>query len=215
VEALVFTDQALVAYQEAGDASGFAEILASRFITLRHLFEKTGDKKYLILAKYCAESSVEIADLSENEADKALPLASLAKAQELLGEYDRAVKNYRQVLEILENNPPGRHDRPAVRADFKVDLVTCEYRTGDKSALERAVEALSELEKAEETDEYAKKVWLSGGHMRIAEVVFVDDPELAKIHLAKAKEIIYADERLSLRLEQWKKLVEKLGVTGI
>src|SRR5687767_12999022 len=82
VEALKFTDEATVAYQQEGNASGFAEMQASRFLTLRHLYEKTGDRKFLILAKHAAEAGVEIAEEAEDARALALPYSNLAKALE-------------------------------------------------------------------------------------------------------------------------------------
>lgn len=205
LKALQLTDEAMVAYQEAGDELGFAEIQASRFLTLRHLFEKTDSKHYLVLARHAAMASVEIAETSGNKEALAIPLFNLAKAQESLGQLDEAIESYRKAVDNIVNNPPATHNRPSVIADFKVHLTTAEYKNGDKTALERAISALSDLEKADE-ESYNKNVWLSGGHMRIAEILREDNPEEAKKHLQKAKEIIDADPRLELRKNQWEKL---------
>ncbi|MBI4036376.1 hypothetical protein HY386_00670 [Candidatus Daviesbacteria bacterium] len=221
--ALELTDQATVSYQQGGDSLGFAEVQASRFLTLRHLFEKTDDKNYLILAKHTAMASVELAQASGDKQALALPLFNLAKAQETLGELPDAVATYQKAVENIINNPPEPHKRAAIVADFKVHLETCAYKAGDKSALERAEKALVELEavpvlsdedfeaggkKLEFNQEvaYNKDVWVSGGHMRIAEMLREDDPPQAKEHLQKAKEIIDANPQLKLRLAQWEKL---------
>lgn len=213
-KALELTDQAMVAYQKDGDSLGFAEVLASRFLTLRHLFESTGDRKYLILAKHSALSSVEIAQASNDKTALAIPLFNLAKSQETLGEIKEAVESYKQAVDNLVNNPPAVHkteDRPAILADFQIHLSTCEYKNGDKSALERAEKALGELEQNPDISDYNQHVWVSGGHMRIAEVLMSDDPGKAKEHLQKAKGIIDGDPRLKLRLEQWQKLSQQFS----
>ena len=44
--------------------------------------------------------------------------------------------------------------------------------------------------------------------MRIADMLKEDNPEKAKEHLQKAKEIIDNNPDLKLRAEQWKKLTE-------
>ena len=207
-EALELTDQALIKYQEESSVLGFAEIQASRFLTLRHLFEKTNDQNYLILAKHSALSAVEIAQKNGNKEALVLPLFNLAKAQETLGELSKAVNSYKEAVGNMINNPPKEHNKPAVLADMKVHLDTTEYKNGDKTALERAEKDLAELEQAEEMD-YNKHVWTSGGHMRIAEMLKTDNPGKAQEHLQKAKEIIDADPNLTLRKTQWQKLAEK------
>lgn len=209
IESLKMDIDAMNAYQREGDQLGFAEIQAEMFLTLRHLFEKTEDQGYLILAKHAAMASVELAERSGNKSALAIPYFNLAKAQETLGEFSVAVENYKKALENLKNNPPEAHQtegRTAMMADFKVHLSVCEYKAGDESALKRVDAALAELEQGTEIADYNKHVWLSGGHMKIAEILREDNPEKAKEHLQKAKEIIDTDERLTLRKQQWEKL---------
>ena len=209
LEALELSDQALIKYQEESSVLGFAEIQASRFLTLRHLFEKTNDQNYLILAKHAASSAVEIAQKNGNKEALALPLFNLAKAQETLGELSKAVNSYKEAVGNMINNPPKEHNKPAVLADMKVHLTTTEYKAGDKTALQRAEEALTELENNPDISDYNQHVWVSGGHMRIAEMLKTDNPGKAQEHLQKAKEIIDADPNLTLRKTQWQKLAEK------
>lgn len=213
-KALELTDQAMVLYQEEEDKLGFAEIQASRFLTLRHLYEKTGDRNYLILAKHAAMSSAEIAEASGDKTALAIPYFNLAKAQEELGELLNAVDSYKKAVENITNNPPEPHNvtqRPAIVNDFKVHLSVCEYKAGDKSALERAEQALSELESHPDVEDYNQHVWVSGGHMKIADALRIDNPEKAKEYLQKAKEIIDSDDRLILREKQWEKLAQSFS----
>ncbi len=210
-EALKLADEALIEYQKEGDLLGLAEIEAEKTLIYRHLYQATDDQNYLILAKYSAKAGVEIAEKSGNKQSLALPYFNLAKAQEELGEYSKAVENYQKSLDNIIQNPPEEHkinQRPAMIADFKVHLFTCKYKAGDKSALEKAEQALKELEEGAEIAKYNKDVWLSGGHMSIAEMLKIDDPEKAKEHLEKAKEIIDANPDLKLRKAQWEKLTQ-------
>lgn len=205
LEALKLTDEATVAYQEEGDKSGFAEIQASRFIALKHLFQKTGDKNYLTLAKHTALSSVEIAEGSSQPEALAIPYLNLGEAQAQLEEWQEAADAYTKAIDCFTKNPPPTNNRPAVLLNIKSHLCQAEYKAGDKSALQRAEELILELEKQDE-DSYNKNVWLSGAHMRIAEMIHKDNREKALEHLQKAKEIIDSDERLVLRKGQWEKL---------
>lgn len=208
LSALKFQDEAMLAYQKDGDILGLSEIIADRYLVLFHLFGKTQDKNFLVIAKHEMMASVEIAEASDNKQALAMPYFNLAKAQESLGEFQEAIKSYQLAVENMLNNPPAQHNRPAILADMMIHLSTCEYKSGDKSGLERSIAALVDLEGADEV-KYNKDVWLSGAQMRIAEMLIEDDPDKAKEHLQMAKDIIDANPDLTIRLEQWKNLAKK------
>lgn len=208
-KALALADQALLAYQKEGDEKGFAEALTSRFLTLRHLYHETGDSNYLVLAKHTAMAAVEIAQSSKDPTALALPLFNLAKVQEELNEPSSACQTYQQSLDNLINNPPSEHNRAGVIADFKVHLYSCLYKSGDKSALEKLLQATTDLEGSNET-KYNKDVWLSGAYMRLAEILRSNNPPQARENLQKAKDIIDTNPDLKLRAKQWEKLSIKL-----
>lgn len=225
LEALKLQDEAMLAYQKDGDVLGLAELLADRSIVFRHLFDDSGDKNLLIISKHEMEASVEMAESSGNKEALALPYFNLAKVQESLEELNEAVANYQKALDNLTANPPQNHNRATVIADFKVHLQTCKYKAGEKVALEEAEKALSELEAVPTVSDeqfeqngnkldynqeitYNKNVWLSGAHMKIAEILKEDNSDKAKEHLQKAKEIIDSDSRLTIRLKQWEKLAK-------
>ena len=205
-KSLTYNDDALFAYDEENDTLGFSEGIACRSITLRVYANLHDSRRILTLAKYEMMASVDLARQSGVRDALPLPLYNLAQIQEDLGEFDEAVKNYSEAAEGMEKNSPENHNRPSVLANMKIHLATCEYRAGDKTALERAEKALRDLEKSEEPSKYNKDVWVSGGYMRIASAVKDDKPEDAKSSLAKAKEIIGSNPDLTLRKQQWEKL---------
>ena len=219
---LVF--EALEAYLKDKDYVGASEVLADGSITLRNRAELTGESGYMIVAKHFAMSSVEMAEKSGEKEALAVPYFNLAKVQEAMEEFPEAVLSFQKALENLEQNPPYSHkNRPAIVADYKIHLFTCQYRGGDKSSLDKALGALEELEAVESSDErtsygderefegtYNKLVWLSGAHMDIARMLKDDDLSQAREHLDKAKEIIDSDERLKIRARQWEKLAKEL-----
>lgn len=210
LKALQLSDEAMLAYQKESDILGLSELLAERSLVLRHLADDTDDKNFREIALAEMLSSVKMARKSNNLETLALPLFNLGKVQEELDEIDEAVKNYQDALDNLQTHPPQPHgDRPAMVADFKVHLATCEFKNGDKSALERAEQALKDLEAADE-EKYNKDVWISGGHMRIASILKGGNPEQAREHLQKAKEIIDSNPDLKLRKAQWEKLTKSL-----
>lgn len=204
LQALKFTDEAMLAYSEDKDLAGFAEILASRFLTLRHLSDSTGDKNFLIIAKHTVMSSVEIAEKSADQSATALPKFNLAKIHEELGELDEAIKVYKEAISIMKANAPKEHDRPAVIFDMENHLSVAEYKNGDQSAEQRAITAIESL-RATNEPQYTKDVWMSGGYMRLAEAT------KNKEYLTKAQEIIDANEELVLRKKQLEKLSQKLA----
>jgi tetratricopeptide (TPR) repeat protein len=203
--ALKYTDEALLAFSDAKDSLGFAEILASRFLTLRHLFEQTGDKNFMILAKQDVLASVEIARKSGNAKALAMPLFNLGKAYETLKEFGKAVESFKEALENMKSNPPEDHGGDAEIAEMTIHLSFVQYKTNDKQALERLELAIDALSKAEE-DKYKKDVWLSGGLMDLADALKNDNPIKAKEALEKAREIINANPDLTLRKKQFAKL---------
>ncbi len=205
-KSLDFNDKALFAYDTDNDPLGFAEGIACRSITLRVYANLHDNRRILTLAKYEMMAAVAIAKESGKKESLAMPLYNLAKLQEDLGELQDAVHTYKQAVDNMENNPPERHKNPSVLADMQAHMTTCEYKAGDKTALERAKKALSVLEEAEEPNAYNKDVWITGGYMKIADVLRKDDPKKAREYLQKAKQIIDANPDLELRKKQWEKL---------
>lgn len=203
---LQFADQAAIQYQKENDLLGLAEVQSTRANTLKHLYHQTESKVYLILTLHAAQSSVDIAKLSGDPTAKALPYHKLGTILRLANRLKEAVVAHQKAVKHITKSPPPRHDRPAVHLNFKNHLYTCMYLAGDKKALEKAEQTITELTKTKEVSQYNKDVWLSGGHMRIAQMLKKDNPVKAQEHLAKAKQIIDSNPKLKLRLEQWQKL---------
>lgn len=232
IEALKLGDEASAAYQKDGDRLGYAESLADRAIVLGHMAEKSEDPFFatanLINARNTAKTAVEIAQYSGDATSLAIPYIRFGRAQENLGELSEAIESYRAAVENITKNPPPTHKRAAVIADFKNHLTTAEYKAGDKSALQKAEKALKEFDQVEPlTDEqlnnqngqlnfnqepaYNFHVWLSGAHMRMAEILLTDNPTKAQEYLSEAKKIIDANPDLTIRLGQWEKLAKQLS----
>lgn len=204
-ESLIFNDRALFAYDTDNDSLGFAEGIACRSITLRVYAGLRASRRFLTLAKYEMLGAVSIARESGDKTALALPLYNLAQLQEDLGELPSAVTTYKEAAQQMQQNPPAMHNRPSVLLNMKIHAQVCEYKAGDKSALEKAEKSLIDLEAADESNTFNHDVWVSGGHMRIAEAL-ADNPDRAHKHLEDAKKIIDANPELILRKQQWERL---------
>lgn len=219
LRALLLADEAVYYLLQEGNLVRAAEAFAAKLLAYRHLYQKTNDRSYLLAGKHAVMTGVEIAELSGDKTALAIPYFNLAKVQEELGDVATCVDSYKKAAMYITNNPPPSHNRPGVVADFKIHLAIAEYSAGDKSALGRAEKAIEELKNSGERNvsKYNEDVWVSGGYMRMAEVVRVDDPKKAEECLTKAKEVIDSNPELTIRMDQWKVLAEKIGkvVTGI
>lgn len=212
-DALKYTDEAMLAYQKGKDYLGLSEVQASRQNTFEHLFRATHDSAYLLLQRHAAQAAVEIAEMSGIKEALGIPYHNLAKYYSEVGEYAQAAKYFRQAVECLERFPNPSQSRPSVIADIRGHLYAVEYKAGDKNALERALQALADLELAEEPSTYNKNVWLSGAHIRIADMLKEDNPEMSRTHYDAAKKIVDSDSRLILRREQLKALEKAIQKT--
>ncbi len=211
LKALEYTDQATLAYQKDDDLLGLSEAQSSRQSTFKHLYRQTEDDVYLLLEKHASLAAVEIAEQSGIKEALGIPFHNLGKYYFETKEYEKAADTFKKAVDNLTVSPSERHSRPSVIADIQGHQFAAEYHTGDKSALERAEKALEELENAEEKSRYAKNAWLSGAHLRIAEMTIQDNPELAREHAKTAREIIENDERQILRKHQLEKLEQQLN----
>lgn len=210
LEALEYTDKASLAYQKDGDLLGLSEVQSSRQSTFKHLYRSTRDEIFLVLEKHAAEAAVEIAKRSGIKRALAIPYHNLGKYYFEIKEYPKAANAFRKAVENLIHFPSKRHSRTSVIADIQGHLYAAEYHAGDKTALGRALKALENLINAKENSSYNKNAWLTGAHIRIAEMVAQDNPKLAREHAKQAQEIINQDERQVLRKKQLEKLNQSL-----
>ncbi len=71
-------------------------------------------------------------------------------------------------------------------------------------------QAIDELSNDKNEDRYNLDVWLSGAHMRSAEMLRADNPDSSEKHLEKAGEIIKSNDELVLRAKQLENLSSTL-----
>lgn len=208
LESLQLDYEALREYALEKDSLSFAEILSMHAKTLIHEYKNTKFRAYLIMAKHLAMAAVDIANESGDISQTVLPNFTLGEVASEEGDLVTAEVAYERAVKRLETHPPERHNRKSVLANFKIHLTTTQYKKGDKSALDKAELALKDLEKSKDANPYEYAVWLSGAHMRIAEMLKEDDPKKAKEHLNMAKEIIDKNPDLVIRRDQWNELAK-------
>lgn len=199
-KALSLIDASFDSYLQSGDIYGAAEALCSRVLTLRHCADQHPEQPtyrtaYLTQALHTALASVEIA--TKHTVSTAIPYQNLGKIQQLLGQHDNAVQSFQKALEAQQNNPHPTQNRPGVLANFQELLASAQLSLGDTSALQRAEDALRDLEASDE-DDYNKAVWLLNGHARIARACRTFDVETARKHYQAAKTLLASRNDLEL-----------------
>lgn len=206
IEAIHIAEQAFAMAIEQNNVGVAADLRIRQSLSYGHLADRTGSDTYRVTSMHMAQAGVEIARRSGLPEALAIPLFGAGRALGAIGEYEEAVKLYEEAIEAL---PHSDSNKPSVNADLRVHLETAKYHSGDKDALPRALEALSDLEVAEES-KYEKDVWISGGYMKIAEAIFPDNPEKAREYLEKAGKVIDSNSELKLRRVQLDNLITKL-----
>lgn len=203
--ALEKTDQALLASQAQQDTATSAEILASRCRVFKHLYAQTKDQAYSILSKNTALAAVELAKLSENSDALAFAYISLGGYYVEVEDYTQSALNYQFALENIQSNQNSSLNRPSVIADISCHLYFAQYFAGDSSALDKALKVLEDLKNAQE-ESFNKIVWITGAHLRIAQMYLNKlssyDPQKAKKHLDEVRTAAVQDDRLILRKRQ-------------
>jgi len=198
--------EAMEAYRADNDMFGFSEMVSLQSKTFQDFSTTIDFREYLIIAKHLSAAAIEIAEATGDISSTILPLFDSGGINEKLGNRDYAIELYRKAIERMETAPPTQHNRKSKLAEMKGFLATAEYKNGDKSALVQAEQAIKDLEDSKDANPYELGAWLSGAHMRIAQMLKEDDLQKAKEHLQKAKEIIDNDPELVIRKEQWEKL---------
>lgn len=203
-KSLELLQDAIVAIVEERKEEKLIDATSSQALVYRHLFDKTKSLNYLVLAKHSAMTAVELARKNGDTTLLSIAVYNLGKVQESLDNPDEALSNYKEAVSLDVY-------RPAMMAEMKTRLAVLEFRKGDTTAMERFESALKELVGAEDTDSYAKCVWLSGAYMHMAEALLETDKDKANELLGEAGKVIASDMRLKLRKQQLEILKEKIG----
>jgi tetratricopeptide (TPR) repeat protein len=211
VAALTLTDQSLLEYQKEKNYAGMAEVLCSRYLTLVHLFEQSKDSVYLTLALGTAHDAYLVSQSSADQSAQVIPLYNYAKALERQGELPQAIEKYKQSIDLYRKNTPASHDQPAVLIDMQIHLGLCELKNNDVTAYDRVISAVEQL-KSLSDEPYRQAVWISGAHLKLAEILASTDRQKSILHLKAAEEIISGRSDMILRQKQLQNLKQQLGL---
>ncbi len=210
LKALQLEDEAMITYQTDDDSAGFAEIQAMRLLTINMLGDKTGDKRYYILALHSALASLDLAQTADEKEQIALAHGAVGRAMVRAERHEEAAEHFDKAVEILSQTK-GEHSRKSVIADFKNHAATSRMNAGKPDQEQVALDALKELEESGDASDYEFKVWKSGGYMRLALAMKLNNRiEEAKKYLDMAEEIAKSDEALKVRREQIATMRERL-----
>ena len=203
-EALQYLTLAIIGYQKEKKYGDLVDALKDKVLTWKHLFLLKNDKVFAILAKKDAESMLSVSKEYKLEDRLHTSYFRLGEIDMLFEDYSNAIKNYTRALKFYVG-PLSE------KGDYRYHLGEALCRKGQKKkGKEVMLKGLQEIRHgADELDPFLIHVWESGVHMRLADLLRDDEPEVARKHLEKAKEITKNDQKLVIRRRQ----VEKLAKT--
>lgn len=199
--ALICLNLALAKYTEQKDFKGKIDCLQSRFLTWKHLYLTSKNKKYLTDARKDVKDSMTLA--------KRMGLKNFfykcnfrfGELCMLEGDYETAVRYYKKAL-IDYRGPLSE------KGDYRYHLGEALYRSGIKDqGYKTILKGLVEIEEGKDgVDSFLYNVWRSGCLMRTAELLRNDNLRKAKEYLKLASVTVNSDKRLVIRKRQLKDL---------
>ena len=210
-EALDYLNKALEAFAKEKNYARFAHALLDRAICWQHLYQfNNNDPGFAVLYKKDAEAMLEV--LENNHIKEELSGAYFinARAASLFGDFGKAIKFFKKALELLPSS------MAAQRGDWQTNLGKSLYFAGEKErGLNEIMVGIEQIKNhLAEVGDYAGKVWLSGGYMRLAEVLLKDDRTRSREYLKMAKGIVASDKKFMVRQKQISNF-EQTGKSGL
>jgi tetratricopeptide (TPR) repeat protein len=199
LQALDALNSALLAFAAQRNYSRFSHALLDRTICWQHLYQfNNNDIVYAVLHKKDAESMLEIVQNKNIKKELSGAYFVNAKANMLYADYGKAVNFFTKALKKLSPN------KKMQKGDWLTNLGKAYYLNGHKPmGLKIILTGIAQLQKhAGEIDNYTYTVWLSGGYLRLAEILKKDSPAKSNNYLGMAKKIIATDPRQIIRKKQ-------------
>ncbi|KKQ80775.1 MAG: hypothetical protein UT01_C0006G0036, partial [Candidatus Daviesbacteria bacterium GW2011_GWA1_38_7] len=177
-----------------------------KVLTYKHLFLRSQDKAFAILALKDAEASIELAKLHNIQDILGACFFRLGEVSMLFEEYNKAADYYRQALDNFSGTD-------CERGDYRYHLGEALYKSGqEQEGLRSYYQGLTEIqENVSQVEPFLASVWESGCHMHLAYLLKNKDPQKAEKHLDTARRIIESDKKLIIRKRQLKELEKVLN----
>ncbi len=203
--ALSFLNAAIALFVTGKDYSGLISALGSRCLTWKHLLQLTGDRAYAVLAKKDAEACLELTRMKGVKAHLHTSHFRVAEILIYFKDYSGAIKHYELAL---------RHYRGtrAEKGDFRYHLGEALFRNGQENLGKATIlKGLKEIQdNRREVGSFLSHVWESGALMRLTELLWPSERQLARDYLARARQIISRDQRLVMRKKQLRLLTQRI-----
>lgn len=200
-EALNLFTKAIVDYQKEGNWEGAADALMGRALTHKHFFWRDNNLEARDHAKQDAEMALNIA--------KHHNLTSLyPRVYFLLGEVVMLCDDYKVATTNYMNGLASFGGSLCERGNWTSHVGQALYKSGEKEEGKAAFKEGLKLikENRDGVDPFLANVWESGAHMRMAECLRNDEPDIAREHLELCRQIINSDPRLVIRKRQLEEL---------
>lgn len=201
LEALNLFNIALVKYQSQKDILGVIRSIGGRLICWQHLFNRTKDRIFAILAKAEASAMWEIIEFHKLYSQEFQAHFFLGKSYVLLNDYRMAEKEYLKAVELypLDDSRKG---------DWMAHLGYAVYMNGNEEKGKNTIlDGIKQIQKYQEKVEpFQLDIWLTGAYLRLSELLREDNEKEGRYYLDKAEQIIQKDHKLVIRKAQAEKL---------
>ncbi|MEA2056511.1 MAG: hypothetical protein U9O78_02215 [Patescibacteria group bacterium] len=204
-QALELYQQVINELMQAHQFKKLAGPLQGMSLTYKHLFYRTNNQCFLIIANSLVDASLKLAD--KFRAQFRLTVGHSLKGDIYLAQAKPklAVESFQLLNELHQSND-------SLKGRYLYHLGSAQYQAGDKNqGKKNMVDGLKLIQQPQENqDKYDEKTtdtWLSGAYMTLAKNLKDDKPSLAREYLNQAREIIDRSQ-LVVRKEQLDELAK-------
>jgi tetratricopeptide (TPR) repeat protein len=204
-QALALAGRLILRFAKETDYLGLFDVLGSRCLVWKHLFQLTRRKVYRFLMRSDAELGLALSITEKLKSRLHVAHFRMAETLMTFQDYKVAAREYQLALRHYRGNR-------AERGDFRYHLGEALYRSGKRELGKKTIlQGLQEIQaNRDAVDSFLANVWESGAYMRIAELLWKSKPKKAKQYLGEAKRIIESDKLLVMRRKQFQILLLEL-----
>lgn len=206
LDAIALYNKLIVQQQQEHQHLPMIEALTGRLLCWKHLFYQTEDKIYAIFVRKEAEAMLEIAKAYGITEKVHLLHYLLAKAAQLQKDDLAAELDFQRAVELYPVDN-------AEKGDWMAHLGAAMYANGKKAEGQKVL--LQGVQKIQahqsDLDPFFYNVWVSGAYLRLAKLLYPDNPQESKRYLELAQEIVDSDDRLVIRKGQLEAFIKAIN----